>query len=153
MRKIDLVVVHCSDSDVPAHDNIETVRKWHTLPKMPESVKKDIASGKLPKSETYKYGNGWSDIGYQYFIDKSGVVHRGRSEATVGAHVSGHNARSIGVCVSGRERFTDAQFRALKELLKDICTRHKLDIKTQVKGHRDLQPAKTCPNFEIKDVL
>lgn len=129
MRKVNLVVVHCSDSDNPKHDNIETIRAWH----MGE--------------------RGWSDVGYHYFIQSSGNVQRGRSEGISGAHVAGHNARSIGICLHGRDRFTDAQFRALKELVAGICRRYGLDIKTQVKGHRDLQPAKTCPNFEIKDYL
>ncbi len=129
MREVNLVVIHCSDSDIQAYDNIETIRKWHIEER------------------------GWSDIGYHYFIDKRGSVHRGRDEATVGAHVAGHNARSIGICLSGRKQFTDAQFRALKELLVSICKRYNLDIKTQVKGHRDLQPAKTCPNFEVQDLI
>lgn len=129
MREVNLVVIHCSDSDNPKHDNIETIRKWHTEER------------------------GWSDVGYHYFIDKAGVVFRGRDEAVVGAHVAGHNARSIGVCVSGRDRFTDAQFRALRQLVSGICRRYKLDTKTQVKGHKDLQPAKTCPNFDVQEKL
>lgn len=127
-RQVNLVVVHCSDSDNPKHDNIETVRTWHKE-------------------------KGWNDIGYHYFIDRAGVVFRGRSEDTIGAHVAGHNARSIGVCLSGRDTFTDAQFRTLKELVGGICRHYKLDMKTQVKGHRDLQPAKTCPNFEVQEKL
>lgn len=129
MREINLVVIHCSDSDNPKHDNIETVRKWHVEER------------------------GWSDIGYHYFIQSNGNVYRGRNESVIGSHVRGHNARSIGICLSGSKLFTDAQFRALKTLVTAICKKYKLDIKTQVKGHKDLQPGKTCPNFNIKDVL
>ncbi len=128
-REVNLVVIHCSDSDNPAHDNIETIKKWHVEER------------------------GFSDVGYHYFINQSGDVFPGRSEDTVGAHVAGFNSGSIGICLSGRQSFTGAQFRALKELVADICAGYGLDPKTQVKGHRDLNPGKTCPNFEIQEKL
>ena len=28
-RRVDRIFLHCSASDVPAHDNVETIRKWH----------------------------------------------------------------------------------------------------------------------------
>lgn len=152
MRKVSLIVIHCSDSDVKAHDNVETIRSWHTLPKIPKEVAKGIADGKIPKSEAYKYGNGWSDIGYHYFIDKQGVVHSGRSEATTGAHVAGHNNGSIGICLSGRKLFTDAQFRSLESLLRELCKKYDLE-KKDIVGHCDLQPAKTCPNFDLHKLI
>lgn len=151
-RKVNLIVVHCSDSDIAAHDNIETIRKWHTLPMIPDAIKQRIADGKLPKSEAYKYGNGWSDIGYHYFIDKAGTVCSGRSEDTQGAHVSGHNSGSIGICLSGREFFTDAQFRSLEILLIDLCGKYDLE-KKDILAHRDLQPGKTCPNFDLHKLI
>jgi N-acetyl-anhydromuramyl-L-alanine amidase AmpD len=128
MRKINWIVVHCSDSDVPAHDNIEVVRGWH------------------------KNERNFSEIGYHYFITKDGVVHSGRSENTVGAHVKGHNSGSIGICLSGRTGFTADQFRSLEGLLKDICTRHGLG-KEDVLSHKDLDPHKTCPNFDVHELV
>lgn len=127
MREVNLVVIHCSDSSNPKHDNIETIRKWHVEER------------------------GWTDVGYHYFVKSDGTVQRGRSEKDIGAHVSGHNARSIGICLHGRDGFTDAQLRALKTLVRSICKRYKLDIETQVKGHKDLQPNKTCPNFNVQE--
>jgi N-acetylmuramoyl-L-alanine amidase len=124
MRKINCIVVHCSDSDNKSHDNIETVRKWHVQER------------------------GWIDIGYHFFITKDGNVHTGRSEDVTGAHVAGHNRGSIGVCLSGRKLFTDAQFRSLEELLKRLCKKYGLE-KKDILGHCDLQPAKTCPNFDL----
>lgn len=152
MRKINLIVVHCSDSDVPSHDNIDTIRGWHTLPKMPKDVAEGIKNGKLQKSEAYKYGNGWSDVGYHFFIAKTGDVFHGRSEHTVGAHVAGFNSRSIGICLSGRNGFTSNQFLALGVLVKDLCEKYDIE-KKDVLAHHDLQPAKTCPNFDLHKLM
>jgi N-acetylmuramoyl-L-alanine amidase len=126
--KIHWVVVHCSDSDVPAHDNIEVIRGWH------------------------KNERNFSDIGYHYFIDKSGAVYIGRSEDKIGAHVKGHNSGSLGICLSGRHDFTTKQFESLERLLKDICKRHEL-TKQDILGHRDLDGGKTCPNFDVHALI
>lgn len=124
MRVINLIVIHCSDSDAVSHDNIETIRGWHVNER------------------------GWKDIGYQYFIDKRGVVFPGRPEESIGAHVSGHNARSIGICLSGRTGFTSNQFSSLEGIVKDLCKRYGLD-KSDIVGHCDLDNHKTCPNFDV----
>lgn len=128
MRIIDWVIVHCSDSDRPEHDNIETVKKWHIDER------------------------GFKDIGYHYFIDKKGVVHKGREEDKVGAHCKGHNSNSLGVCLSGRKEFTESQFKALEVLLIDICSRHDLE-KKDILAHCDLDANKTCPNFDLHSWL
>jgi N-acetylmuramoyl-L-alanine amidase len=152
MRKIFKVLIHCSDSDVKSHDNIETIKDWHTLPKMPSDITQRIKDGKLPKSEAYKYGNGWKDIGYHYFIDKTGGVFPGRSEDIAGAHVRGHNSGSIGICLSGRREFTDEQFRALELLCLDITQRYDLE-KKDILAHNDLDANKTCPNFDLHKLI
>ena len=45
--------------------------------------------------------NGWSGIGYHFFVRKDGTVYSGRPEDTVGAHAGGSNSDSIGVCFEG----------------------------------------------------
>lgn len=152
MRKIHWIVVHCSDSDIASHDNIETVRNWHTLPKMPKEIADKIRKKELPKTEAFKYGNGWNDIGYHYFISKDGSIHLGRPEDKIGSHVAGHNSGSLGVCLSGRKAFTAQQFTALEKLLKDICKRHEL-TKQDILAHHDLDANKTCPNFDVHEVV
>jgi len=44
---------------------------------------------------------GWSGIGYHFFIDRRGVIWEGRPLKYRGAHASGVNHRSIGVCMDG----------------------------------------------------
>lgn len=127
MRKINLIVVHCSDSDRKEHDSPEVIREWHRQ-------------------------RGFTDIGYHFVITKDGVLHRGRDESAVGAHVAGHNARSIGVCLSGRKRFTDIQFLTLEKTLKDLCKKYGLE-KKDILAHNDLDKGKTCPNFDLHKLI
>ena len=42
--------------------------------------------------------NGWAGIGYHYYITKDGTIWEGRPDNTVGAHASGGNSDSIGIC-------------------------------------------------------
>jgi N-acetyl-anhydromuramyl-L-alanine amidase AmpD len=123
IKKIDKIIVHCSDSDVPDHDNIETVRKWH-----------------LDKK--------WTDIGYHFFINKKGEVFTGRDIKVAGAHCRKQNLSSIGICVSGRKEFNDKQFSALYFLVKNLMETYKIK-RTEVYPHNYFSPIKTCPNFPM----
>lgn len=129
LRKINWVLVHCSDSDHSEHDDIKVIESWHLQ-------------------------RGWKKVGYHYFIRKDGTIENGRDEAEVGAHVKNHNKDSIGICLHGKEkeRFTPAQFNSLEILLIDILSRHGLD-KGDILGHKDLDPGKTCPNFDLDSWL
>jgi len=44
---------------------------------------------------------GWSDIGYNFLIDREGHIYEGRGWTVVGAHAKDHNTPNIGVCVIG----------------------------------------------------
>ena len=74
--------------------------------------------------------NGWSGIGYHFFVRKDGTVYRGRPEDTVGAHAGGSNSDSIGVCFEGsfdKEEMPAVQRRAGTELvayLEEEVRRH-----------------------------
>ena len=92
--------------------------------------------------------NGWSGIGYHYFISRDGEIFRGRPEDTVGAHVTGHNSKSIGVCFEGDytvQTMTQAQLEAGKELVAYLKDKYKI---TKVVGHRDLM-ATSCPGVKF----
>lgn len=88
--------------------------------------------------------NGWVGIGYHYYIRKDGSIYRGRPEWAVGAHATGHNDRSIGICCEGAymtETMPAAQLASLKALLRDIMGRYG---KMPLKRHRDVN-ATSCP--------
>ena len=74
-RKITLIVIHCSFTDVTTYHITESIRTYHTTVK------------------------GWSDIGYHYVIERDGTCSTGRDESLVGAHCKHfHNSNfSIGI--------------------------------------------------------
>ena len=95
--------------------------------------------------DSWHKANGWSGIGYHYFVRKNGELYRGRPENTVGAHVTGHNSYSIGICVEGdyskETVMPEAQKTAILELIKDIKTRYP---SIKIVGHKDLGGS-ACP--------
>ena len=89
-------------------------------------------------------GNGWTGIGYHYYIRKDGSVYRGRPEWAMGAHAVGHNDRSIGICCEGAymtETMPQAQLDALRALLRDVTDRYG---NLPLRRHRDVNST-NCP--------
>lgn len=130
MRKINKIIVHCSATPEGRNVKTETIRDWHVN------------------------GNHWNDIGYHYVIELDGSVHIGRSEGTIGAHCSGQNTNSIGVCYVGglakngasKDTRTEAQKKSLIELLKKLKTKYPT---ATIHGHNEFA-AKDCPCFNVK---
>jgi N-acetylmuramoyl-L-alanine amidase len=131
MRIINQIVIHCSDTPAGMDIGAREIRGWHTSP---------------PPA-----GNGWADIGYHYVIRRSGLIERGRPDEVVGAHVQGHNANSIGVCIVGGghgfANFTWQQWGVLRGLITQLLCRYP---DAAVCGHRDLNPGKACPSFDAR---
>ena len=55
---------------------------------------------------------GWDGIGYHKIILRDGTIENGRPEYWMGAHVKGKNNKSLGVCLIGRNQFTNRQFNS-----------------------------------------
>lgn len=127
MRNINKVIIHCSDSDNPHHDNVKTIRQWHL-------------------------DRGWQDIGYHFVITKNGRIKWGRSLEMIGAHCKGHNIDSIGICLTGRNNFSQEQFYFLEVLLKKIMREFKIP-KENIFGHNHFNKHKTCPNFDLSKII
>lgn len=128
MRKIDRIIIHCSDTPAGRHTTVADIDRWHRE-------------------------KGYKKIGYHYVIYLNGAIHKGRSEMEVGAHCKGYNAHSIGICyVGGKENGkpkdtrTDAQKESLLFLLRDLKKRYP---NAKICGHRDLA-ARDCPCFDAK---
>lgn len=105
--------------------------------------------------DNWHKGNGWSGIGYHFFIRKDGSIYRGRPIWAVGAHAEGRNSNSIGVCVEGNldnENITAKQKESLKELLSYLKQQYP---NADIKGHREVGatgcPGKNYPLEEMKD--
>lgn len=97
--------------------------------------------------------NGWSGIGYHFYVRKDGSVFRGRPIGMVGAHCTGYNDKSIGVCFEGNfenETMSPQQIksgRALVSHLKDLFPN------AEIVRHREFQST-ACPgrNFPFEEI-
>jgi N-acetylmuramoyl-L-alanine amidase len=108
-----------------SYGDVETIRQWHKA-------------------------RGWRDVGYHFIIRRDGEVEVGRTIDEQGAHVRGQNLDSVGTCLIGQNDFTEEQFQALRRLHKMLKA---LFPNLTFHGHRDFTNAKTCPNFEVREVL
>lgn len=120
------IICHCSASDDESSDNIETIREWHLK-------------------------RGWDDIGYHFFIDKSGRIFKGRGIDVIGAHCYGHNKDSVGICVSGLNDFSPMQFTSLKVICFDLMRYFNINA-DQIFHHNEFNKNKTCPNFNLDEI-
>lgn len=107
---------------------------------------------------------GFSDIGYNEWIDRAGKLHKGRAGGPDmrGAHVGGYNSIAFGISLEGgRDTFdmTDAQMATLERRLRELCAMYP---NAKICGHRDLSPdadgdgvvephehIKMCPQFDV----
>lgn len=118
------IVIHCSDTPNGRPHNAADIDRWHKE-------------------------RGWDGIGYHHVILLDGTVEPGRPLNTPGAHAYGYNRESIGICLIGRDEFTEAQMRSLEGLV----IAHKSNYRqADVVGHYDLDDhGKTCPNFNVME--
>jgi len=95
------------------------------------------------------FSKGWPGIGYHYVIEKDGTIVWCNLLTTVSWNVSGHNTRSIGICLSGdftKEQPTTAQLKNLKKLIKHL--RKQLPQHLPVTGHKDYGST-SCPGSHL----
>lgn len=137
MREINAIIIHCSAT--PNGDErfgVDQLTEMHRK-------------------------RGFRKIGYHYVITIDGSITEGRGIEEVGAHVAGSNAKSVGVCLIGTNRFTIAQWDSLKVIVEELTRKYPA---ATVLGHRDYSPDrdgdgqvepwewfKTCPGFEVKE--
>ena len=127
MRRITLIIVHCSAVKPTQTSSAKEIDAWHRQ-------------------------RGWKCIGYHYVVRRDGSIEKGRAETQVGAHCKNHNTHSIGVCYEGgldnkghpADTRTEAQKQALLKLLKELKSRYKDAL---ILGHHDLDKYKDCPCF------
>lgn len=106
--------------------------------------------------DTWHKANGWSGIGYHFFIRKDGSVFRGRPIWAIGAHAEGKNSESIGICAEGNYEteyiMPEAQKNAIKEVLRIVKLAYP---EAGIKAHRQVGatgcPGKYYPMAEMMD--
>lgn len=126
-RSVSRVFLHCSASDDPAHDSAAVIDGWHRQ-------------------------NGWSGIGYHFFIRKDGRLEVGRDLEQIPAAQAGNNTGTIAICLHGLDvkLFTDAQFDTLRALCQQIDAAYSGQVTFH--GHSEVA-AKACPVFDYREVL
>lgn len=131
-RRIDLIVIHCSATRCDRPFPLEAVIACHRA-------------------------RGFATVGYHYYVTRDGTVHAGRPLYQEGAHATGYNRHSIGVCYEGglnaEEVAADTRTAAQKATLRRLLERLKKDYpETRIVGHRDLpEVSKDCPCFDVAD--
>lgn len=176
-RTINLIVVHCSAT--PDGDGLYRGPRGASTSKTPASII-DGWHAERGFQRTHPNAQHWNPelqhIGYHFVISCDGSFLTGRSEEEVGAHAAGFNAHSLGICLTGTDKFTQAQFDRLAELLTWLTKQHRITLRAPVInggtlvdgicGHRDLSPdkngnghiepfewLKTCPGFDVSAYL
>ena len=130
------IVIHCSQTR-PSQKDVDArmIDRWHRE-------------------------RGWLKIGYGGVIKRDGTYEQGRKDDAIQAHVKGYNHTSFGLCLVGgaleedwklpEDNFTAEQWESLKEQLTRLV---KLYPDARIVGHRDLDPNKFCPSFDVRDYL
>lgn len=145
-RRIDKIIIHCSASKEGQDVTVEQIDKMHRQ-------------------------RGFAGIGYHFVIYRNGQVHDGREISKVGAHTTGYNKGSIGICYIGglgkdgkiKDTRTLEQRNSLYQLVKKLMEMYPIK---EVKGHRDYSPdtngdgviskyewIKGCPCFEVSEFM
>lgn len=132
-RRITKIILHCTATPEGRDYTVGQVRAWHKE-------------------------RGFSDVGYHWIVYRDGSVHPGRPESVAGAHCTGQNTCSVGVCYVGGEEpdgshrpkdtRTPAQKKALRELVAELQKRYP---GATVHGHYEFAN-KACPSFKICDL-
>lgn len=130
MRRIDKIIIHCSATPEGKDFTAQQIDQWHRQ-------------------------RGFSCIGYHFVIYRDGSIHKGRPIEQAGAHTSGHNANSIGICYIGgcaadgktpKDTRTEAQKKSLVRLITELRRRFP---NVSIHGHNEFA-AKACPSFNVK---
>lgn len=131
MRKIKEIIVHCSDTREGNPFTVADIDRWHRK-------------------------KGWKGCGYHYVITLDGKVEQGRPVQIAGAHCTGRNSESLGICYIGgrdlvgkiKDTRTEAQKKAMVTLIRQLMQTHGISIK-DVRCHNEFS-TKACPSFSVQ---
>lgn len=166
-RTINAIVIHCAATpngkDLKAID-IDAMHKLRGFKRDSQAVR--------------NFNPNLKSVGYHFVIEVDGTIATARGIEEIGAHVQGSNAHSIGICMIGIDKFTEAQWMALRSCLITLagtisghttithagCINAYREMDISIKGHRDYSPdlngngviernewIKECPCFSVAE--
>lgn len=130
--KIRYITVHAAATRPSLDIGAKEIRQWHL-------------------------DRGWSDIGYHWVVRRDGSKENGRDPSLQGAHVGGHNAGNLGICMVGgvkesdgktpEDNFTTEQWITLFDMVKVL---HRRNPQAIIMGHNGFpgHEARGCPCFD-----
>jgi len=129
MRAINEIIIHCTATVEGKQVSVDDVIGWHKE-------------------------KGYVTIGYHYLIGLNGEIWVGRPLEQTGAHTTGHNPNSIGICYVGgldanskpKDTRTEKQKTSLLDLIIEL--KQKFPAAT-IHGHKEFAN-KACPCFDAK---
>lgn len=131
-ENVEYLIIHCSATPPDMDIGRKEIDRWHRK-------------------------NGWLMIGYHWVIRRNGHLEAGRDEGEPGAHARHYNTKSIGICMVGgtdandhtkaENNFTDEQWATLDSLIGRL---EGIYPTAKVIGHRDVDPHKACPCFDVQ---
>ena len=97
---------------------------------------------------------GWAGAGYHFLVRKDGKVYRLRPEWAIGAHATGNNSDSIGICFEGAfnyETMGQVQIQAGRDLVAYLKNKYGFE---KVQRHKDVGQT-DCPgsNFPFAEIV
>lgn len=133
MRKITKIIIHCSATKEGKDYTVADIDRWHRA-------------------------RGFRKIGYHFVIYRDGSIHVGRSKSEIGAHCTGQNSISIGICYIGGlasdgKTPKDTRTKEQKESLRALIEQLKEEFPgVTLHGHREFAN-KACPCFKVTEKL
>ncbi len=132
MRKVNKIIIHCTATPEGREHDVADIRRWHLK-------------------------RGFNDIGYHYLIHIDGTIEEGRPINKQGAHCSGQNRGSIGICYVGgmskdmkkaKDTRTQAQRDSLIKLMHELIYKYNKDM--TIHAHHEYAN-KSCPSFNVQE--
>ena len=132
MRKINKIIIHCTATPENRPHDVADITRWHLA-------------------------RGFNTIGYHYLIHLDGRIEKGRPIEKQGAHCSGQNRNSIGICYVGgmtkdmkkaKDTRTPKQKDSLILLMIQLMYKYNKDM--TIHGHNEYAN-KACPSFNVQE--
>ena len=131
--KTHYIILHCSATPEGRDYTPEQVHQWHLQ-------------------------RGWIGCGYNFIISRDGTIWECRPMDTTGAHCTGYNSKSVGICYIGgmdadnkhpKDTRTVEQKKSLLELVQYLMDKYNITL-DKVHCHNEFAN-KACPSFKIYD--